>query len=187
MYVFFNREKDTFITLYLVFDKNDMFNKNFLIATNKFNVNELFIYYVYSVYDDNNVDIIQYKLQKLGIDNIVSSTSIKQQIRSIFGSKETGYLTITTFFSVNTGNLFVNHYIDIPVSVVVNNIRTLLGEILTDNYTLFHTYSNRNKNIYKRSNSKKILDNLNMCSDYIPIDIIKSVELIFKEKVKVVE
>jgi hypothetical protein len=47
MYVFFNKEKDTFITLYFVFDKNDMFNKNFLISVNKLNVNEFFIYYIY--------------------------------------------------------------------------------------------------------------------------------------------
>jgi hypothetical protein len=180
MYTFFNKEKDTFITVYFVFDKNDMFNKNFLISVNKLNVNEFFIYYVYSIYDDN-VDIIQYKLQELGLTNLIPS--IQQQIRSIFGNKETGYIFFTPFLSINTGSSFINHYIDIPVNVTINYIRTVLGEILTDDYTLFYTYSNRNKNIYTRSNLKKILDNLNMCGEYIPMDIIKSVELIFKGKV----
>jgi hypothetical protein len=109
--------------------------------------------------------------------------SIKQQVHSIFGNKETGYIFFTPFLSVNTENLLINHYIDIPVNVTINYIRTLLGEVLTDNYTLFYTYSNRNKNVYMRSNLKKILDNLNMCSEFIPLDIIKSVELIFKGKV----
>ena len=180
MYVFFNKEKDTFITLYFIFDKNDMFNKNFLISVNKLNVNEFFMYYIYQIYDDN-VNIIQYKLQEFGLTTLIPS--IKQQVRSIFGNKETGYIFFTPFLSINTDNLFINHYIDIPVDVTINYIRTLLSETLTEDYTLFYTYSNRNKNIYKRSNLKKILDNINMCGNHIPVDIIKSVELIFKERV----
>lgn len=165
VYVFFNKETDTFITLYFVFGRNDMFSKSQVVQANKLNVNEMFLYYIYEIFD-SDPHLLQQKVQYDLMDNTQRTTSIVESVKQLFNNKESGYITFTSFYEVSTIPI-IEHYVSVPMSIVEKHIKNIYEELLSQNYQLFYSYSQKSNNIYFKSQTKKILNNLNMSFAYV--------------------